>query len=327
MDPITEYGRRAGDAVRYGRMEPQVIQRTGIIAMPEDLRSSPYGPGVEAHEYRHLGIMELRQLYNDNPAEFIYRFGRDAYDKVGALLDEAGGPFQNRGQISAAQEEKFVELFDPPFLDEYARPTDPFSKAGIFGVITEKTKSSDLQSPELREGVLAALRGDITEEELAALPTVDRVSEYLRTEAMKSQQRPEPTEFTYGETGRYGKMLPDLERVSDVRGIVSLMKELDPILKRLPSPRPVTGKVRPEQDDSEQLLRAYKDLFGTGYSSFLDMDPEDAKAEVTRLSAEGKKLGSAISRDFINPMDFDRKMFPTKKFSTGGLVSLKREYL
>ena len=103
--------------------------------------------------------------------------------------------------------------------------------AGAFGIITEKSKSDELQSPELREGVMAALRGEITEEELQQIPQVEKVSEYLRTESMKSQQRP-PTEYTYGEEGREGMLLPFLKQVTDVRDVVPLMKDLGVILDR-----------------------------------------------------------------------------------------------
>lgn len=311
-EPLTEYGRRNENAVRYfDRLTygPEFVPEVGMIKMPEELRSGDVGKAIEDHEYRHLAIAELRNLYNDNPAELVNRFGREAYDKVGQVLELAGGYPYERGPTQNAIEEKFVELFDPPIVDEYARPTDPSSMAGAFGIITEKSKSDELQSPELREGVMAALRGEITEEELQQIPQVEKVSEYLRTESMKSQQRP-PTEYTYGEEGRAGKLLPFLEQVTDVREVVPLMKDLGAILDRLPGPRPTDGTVRPEQTDAEYLLKAYKRKFGKGYSSIKKMSPEDRKAEVKRLFEIGAQLGAEIGKDFISPVEFERIIFP-----------------
>ena len=91
---------------------------------------------------------------------------------------------------------------------------------------------------------------------------------------MKSQQRP-PTEYTYGEEGREGMLLPFLKQVTDVRDVVPLMKDLGVILDRLPGPRPTDGTARPEQTDAEYLLKAYKRKFGKGYSSIKKMSPED----------------------------------------------------
>lgn len=318
LDPLTAYGRRGSDPrvfLEDTRLQetggPRFFGKTGQIYTSKPMSSAVDGL-IDDHEYRHLALNELRNVMGQrNPAENIYKYGQPMMDAVNSVLNFSGSV--NQYNKMPAVEEKFVELFDPPALDEgpYGKghlsdPADIFNKLAM---ITEDAGSSLLQSPELRGAIQDVLAGRMSMDDFLSLPLVQEIGKIIDEN-----------------TGNFNQQF--LESINDPRQIMTVMQGLGTFLDRLPAPRSATGETRPEFSDAELLLNYYKSKTGEGYSSQRNpYKSEEEKARVGQMLFNMKKrLGPVIGRYEVNPAQFEEIMFPRNKNKpvSRGIESLKR---
>jgi hypothetical protein len=303
LDPLTAYGRRDSDPRVFLDNDllestggPRFLPITGQIYTSEPM-SSAVGGLIDDHEYRHLALNELRNVMGQrNPAENIYKYGQPMMDAVNSVLNFSGSV--NQYNKMPTLEEKFVELFDPPALDEgpyggghLSDPNDIFSRLAM---VTEDAGSSQLQSPELRGGVQDVLAGRMSMDDFLSLPQVQEVGKIIDEN-----------------TGNFRQQF--LESINDPRQIMPVMQGLGTFLDRLSAPRAATGETRPEFSDAERLLNYYKSQTGEGYSSQRNpYKSEEEKARVGQMLFNMKDdLGFVLGRHEVNPNQFEEIMFPT----------------
>ncbi len=305
LDPLTAYGRRGPDVRRFfddSELQdtggPRFLPITGQIYTSEPM-SSAVGGLIDDHEYRHLALNELRNVMGKrNPAENIYKYGQPMMDAVSDILDFSGSRTQGKNLRDILREEKFVELFDPPALDEgpYGRDhlstIDPRTVFEQLAMIDEDAGSVQLQSPELRGGIQDVLAGRMSMGDFFNLPQVQEVARII-------DENPENFRPEF------------LKTINDPRQIMPVMQGLGTFLDRLPAPRAATGEIRPEFSDAERLLSYYKSQTGEGYSSMKNKSPEERRRLSKILVDLQEGLGGVLGGSRLNPKQFEKFMFPT----------------
>lgn len=302
LDPLTAYGSRSSDPRVF--LEDPILQETGgprfspitgQIYTSEPMSSAVDGL-IDAHEYRHLALNELRNVMGQrNPAENIYKYGQPMMDAVNSALNFSGSSSQYLKE--PILEERFVELFDPVALDE-----GPYGKSHLsstqdafnfLAMISEDAGASQLQSPELRNAVQDVFAGRMSMDDFLSLPQVQEVGEIIDEN-----------------TSNFGQQY--LEIINDPRQIMPVMQNLGTFLNRLPAPRAATGEIRPEFSNAERLLNYYKSQTGEGYSSQRNpYKSEEEKERVGQMLFNMKdRLGFEIGRHKVNPKQFEELMFP-----------------